>query len=171
VLDEPTNDLDMATLHVLEECLTEFPGSVLLVTHDRYFLDQVATQILAFNPYRLDEGKITAFEGLGQWEPWHSEEAQKAKVDAKKAASQGGKGDSGAAEAKKRKLNFNEQREFDALEPNIKKAEAKLEQLTEESQKPEYSANAVKLAELGKALTETQDEIDRLYARWNELES
>ena len=48
VLDEPTNDLDMATLSVLEECLTEFPGSILLVTHDRYFLDQVATQIVAF---------------------------------------------------------------------------------------------------------------------------
>jgi ABC transport system ATP-binding/permease protein len=66
VLDEPTNDLDMATLGLLEECLVEFPGAIILVTHDRYFMSQVATQIMAFAP----NGELTAFATVSQWETW-----------------------------------------------------------------------------------------------------
>ena len=72
VLDEPTNDLDLPTLKVLEDALTSFDGAVLLVTHDRYFLDQVATQILAFHTKPGEEGRVTPFAGLAQWEEWHA---------------------------------------------------------------------------------------------------
>jgi ATP-binding cassette subfamily F protein uup len=64
VLDEPTNDLDIATLDVLEKALMEFPGAVILVTHDRYFMDQVANQILAFTE---NDGEILKFADYFQW--------------------------------------------------------------------------------------------------------
>ena len=72
VLDEPTNDLDLATLAVLEETLTEFDGAVLLVSHDRYFLDQVATTILAFD---ASAAGVVPFASLSQWEAWRAEAA------------------------------------------------------------------------------------------------
>ncbi len=169
VLDEPTNDLDMATLVVLEECLTEFSGAVLLVTHDRYFLDQVTTKILGFNPFKLDEGKIVAFEGLEQWEIWHAEQERLSKLPAAKSSPV--KDTSVAAPpAPKRKLSYKEQREFEALEPQIKKAEARIEELTAESARPEFASNSVKLRELTHELAETQAELDRLYERWVKLE-
>jgi len=77
VLDEPTNDLDMATLTVLQDCLTDFEGALLLVTHDRYFLDQVANKILAFPPLKptrsKDSGTLVSFADLSQWESWFEE--------------------------------------------------------------------------------------------------
>ena len=167
VLDEPTNDLDMATLAILEECLTEFSGAVILVTHDRYFLDQVAQKILGFNAFDPASGKITVFEGLGQWEVWHEEQEQLAKARAK-SEQQAKKAE--ASSAKKRKLSYNEQREFDSMESNIHKVEALMEKLTAESLLPENATNSVRQAELAKGMSETQAEIDRLYARWSELE-
>jgi ATP-binding cassette subfamily F protein uup len=170
VLDEPTNDLDMATLGVLENCLTEFSGAVILVTHDRYFLDQVVQRILGFNSFDLGSGKITAFEGLSQWETWHAEQEQLSKAKAK-AQIQAAKAEAAASGSKKRKLTYNDQREYDAMEGNIKKAEALMEELTAESSRLENAANAVRQAELAKSMADTQAEIDRLYARWTELES
>ena len=73
VLDEPTNDLDLATLQVLEDCLADFPGAVILVTHDRYFLDRVTNRILAFGKDEKGKGTLTALAGLDQWEAWFAE--------------------------------------------------------------------------------------------------
>ena len=73
VLDEPTNDLDLATLQVLEDCLADFPGAVILVTHDRYFLDRVTNRILAFGKDAKGHGTLTALAGLDQWEAWYAE--------------------------------------------------------------------------------------------------
>ena len=70
ILDEPTNDLDFATLAVLEECLRDFDGAVILVTHDRYFLDQVSNQLLAFPPPGSEGGKLESFASMMQWEDW-----------------------------------------------------------------------------------------------------
>jgi ATP-binding cassette subfamily F protein uup len=165
VLDEPTNDLDLATLNVLEECLTDFDGAVLLVTHDRYFLDQVATQIVAFPPPGIKSRKLVSFQGLSQWETWHAEqEAEAAKPAARNEKS------ASSAPGKKRKLSYNEQREYDSMEKNIHEAEARLAVLTEESARPENLSNAPKLAELSAEMGELQTKIDRLYARWSELE-
>ena len=161
VLDEPTNDLDMQTLGVLEDCLTEFSGAVILVTHDRYFLDQVAQKILAFNAFDLNSGKIEVFEGLSQWEPWHEEQALQAKARAKAEVAAKKAGTSTVV--KKRKLSFNEQREFDSMEANIQKAEDLLEKLTAESLLAEHATNSVKQAELASALAKAQAELDRLF--------
>jgi len=81
VLDEPTNDLDLATLGVLEEALESFEGAVLLVTHDRWFLDQVTTEILAFHTRPGEEGRLTKLVGLEQWEAFHAtQKAPKARA-------------------------------------------------------------------------------------------
>lgn len=161
VLDEPTNDLDLATLSVLEECLTEFPGAVILVTHDRYFLDQVANRILAF-PDRGSE--LVSFADLSQWEDWVADNG--ATVVQKEKSSRGG-----APRVGKRKLSFKDQRELDAMESTIQTAEARLARLTEESGLPENASNSVVLARLSREMSEAQSEVDRLYARWAELES
>lgn len=173
VLDEPTNDLDMATLAVLEECLTEFGGAVLLVTHDRYFMDQVANRILAFHPFENQRagGSLVSFADLSQWEEWHSKQEDAAKAAAQTSApASAPAGAAASTPAKKKKLGFKDQRELDSMETNIRVAEEKLAQLTSESSLPENVSNSVTLAKLSREMAETQAEIDRLYSRWAELE-
>jgi ABC transport system ATP-binding/permease protein len=184
VLDEPTNDLDLATLGVLEESLTGFDGAVLLVTHDRYFLDQVATTILAFEPTAAGRGGeakggeakgvapaagVVPFASFAQWEAWRAERVQAEKVAARSRGPDGGGGSSRAAS--RRKLTYGEQREYDGLEATLAAAEAALADAKAESERPEHASDAARLIDLVAAVTAKQDEIDRVYARWAELES
>ena len=167
VLDEPTNDLDLETLNVLQDCLTEFPGAVILVTHDRYFLDQVATQILAFPTD--GSGQLTPCADLAQWEVWHDEQER---AQARAAAAPASKPSTAPATPQpKKKLSYKDQRELDGMEAAIQAAELELQKITEESGRPEHASNAKKLAELTSALSKAQAEVDRLYARWEELTS
>jgi ABC transport system ATP-binding/permease protein len=168
VLDEPTNDLDMATLSVLEECLTEFKGSVILVTHDRYFLDQVANQIFAFDT--VNKGKIEKFANLEQWETWHTENTREGKVAEPAPVSAPTAGPFGA-NAKKGKLSFKEQREWDTIESTIQTLEAEIEVLASESVKPELATNSIELGKIAKKMSELQEKVNNLYARWAELEA
>lgn len=160
VLDEPTNDLDMATLNVLEQCLVDFNGAIILVTHDRYFLDQVANQLLAFPPIETNNPELATFAAFSQWEDWVPESKPLVKEEVKTEAK---------AE-KKAKLSFKDQFELDNMEKTIAEAEAKLEKLTAESSLPENASDAGKLNELSKLMSAAQVEVDRLYARWSELE-
>ena len=168
ILDEPTNDLDMSTLEVLEQCLLEFPGAVILVTHDRYFLDQVATNLLAFGePDGPNAGRIVSFASLGQWERAYAYE------QAAKRALVGGARKKTAPTlqpAAKRKRSFKEQYEFDHMEEKIHEAEARLKKLRAESELPDVVSNAAHLAELMPEIAGLESEIDRLYKRWAELE-
>jgi len=172
VLDEPTNDLDLPTLAVLEESLTGFDGAVLLVTHDRYFLDQVATTILAFTqtspsaPADSMRG-IVPFASFAQWEVWRAQQ-----VEAEKAANARGRETAGGtARAGRRKLSYGEQREYDAIEETLARAEAALAEATRESERPEHASDAARLVELLATVVARQEDIDRLYARWAELET
>lgn len=176
VLDEPTNDLDLATLNVLEECLTEFPGAVLFVTHDRYFLDQVATRILGF----ALSGELLGFTGIEQWEQWQLEQQRQARARAeqsktspaptqKQVPAPAQQAATSSPSSVKRKLSYKEQRELDAMEENIQKAEAELASLAAESSDPSLISNASRLTEISKSMAKVQSEIDRLYARWSEL--
>lgn len=166
VLDEPTNDLDLATLSVLEECLTDFGGAVLFVTHDRYFLDHVATKILAFAP---NEGNLIPFASVEQWENWQADQETLARTN-KAPTSVNSPNKSSAEAPKKRKLSFNEQRELDNMEERIAETEARLASLTSESTSEDAMRNPNRLTEIANAMTQTQAEIERLYARWSELE-
>ncbi len=163
VLDEPTNDLDVETLNVLQSCLTEFDGAVLLVTHDRYFLDQVATQILAFEETPAGSAKIVSFAGLDQWEKWHRER--------KTLQRQVEKASTRSAPTGRRKLSYNETRELSQMETRIQAAEEKLSRLEMESQDPIHQSNGAKLTEIFEAIAATQKEIENLYTRWSELDA
>jgi ATP-binding cassette subfamily F protein uup len=165
VLDEPTNDLDLATLGVLEDALTSFDGAVLLVTHDRYFLDQVATQILAFHTTPEGSGSVTSLAGLAQWEEW-----QRAQARPRSSSSSPSSSPSASAPPRK-KLSFKDQREWDQMESRISDSESKLAALEEESQHPDVVTNATRLVELHTQMDAARAEVDRLYARWAELEA
>jgi ATP-binding cassette subfamily F protein uup len=178
VLDEPTNDLDLPTLAVLEESLTGFDGAVLLVTHDRYFLDQVATTILAFDSREtaretsaVAPGGVIPFASLGQWEAWRAETAAAEKATAPAATGAPGGEPASAPGGARKKLGYKEQREYDAIEETLARAETGLREARAESERPEHASDHAKLLALLAAVEERQAEVDRLYARWAELES
>ncbi len=163
ILDEPTNDLDLATLNILQGCLEDFNGAVILVTHDRYFLDAVSNQIVAFPLESQREGQLLTFADLAQWETWRDE--QKSLMRNPSAKSSSG---ATAPAPKKKKRSFKDQFEFDGMEATIHKAEQKLEGLNTEME--QHASNASKLIELQREIETQKQEISRLYARWAELE-
>ena len=156
VLDEPTNDLDIPTLEVLEESLLEFPGALVLVTHDRYLIDQVSTRILALD----GEGGAEYFADYGQWE---AEGRRTAKEEKASAASERKKG-------KSKRLSYKEQREWDAMEARLLEAEQNLERARTRADDPAVAADAAELQERFRLLAAAEAEVARLYARWAELE-
>jgi ATP-binding cassette subfamily F protein uup len=166
VLDEPTNDLDLATLGVLEEALESFEGAVLLVTHDRWFLDQVTTELVAFHTRPGEEGRVTKLVGLEQWEAFHTTQRapRPRSPEAPRSADDGNKPPA------KKKLSFKDQRDFDTIEARITAAEERLRALEAECALPEVVSNAARLVVLDAEMATTRGEIDRLYARWAELE-
>ena len=140
LLDEPTNDLDIATLTVLEDYLEEFPGAVITVSHDRYFLDKVAERLLIFE----GEGEITSYFGsimdyLAQQAPVKEERTVKAKPQIKE---------------RKKKLSYNEQKEWETIEDDIALLETKIAQLTEEMN--HQGDDFTKLQELQKEIEQTE---------------
>jgi ATP-binding cassette subfamily F protein uup len=168
VLDEPTNDLDLATLMVLEEALKSFDGAVLLVTHDRYFLDQVATELLAFHTRPGELGRITSLAGLEQWEAFHAEQRTPAPAA---RATESAAARPASAPAKRKKLSFKEQSDYDTMEARILAAEAKLSELEREMGRPDVVSNAARLVALDAEISAKRGEIERMYARWAELEA
>jgi ATP-binding cassette subfamily F protein uup len=169
VLDEPTNDLDMATLEVLADALKEFDGAVLLVTHDRYFLDQVCSKLIAFGADGEGRKSLTTFSGLSQWETWFEEQKGAAAALVRSKAKAATAATKAEAAPKKRKLSFNEQREFDGMEAKIRSKEDRIAQLEKESAAPELASNSSRLTEISKELSALMTEVDQLYARWEEL--
>ena len=162
ILDEPTNDLDIETLDVLQNCLTEFEGAVILVTHDRYFLDQVATEIIAFPQEKATHRGVIKFSDLWQWENW-LKESRLVKMEKPQAGEE-------PKAKKKNKMSYHEVRELGSIEEKINVAEQTLANLEKEAQQPENQANAKKLTELYGKIAAAQEEVERLYVRWAELE-
>jgi ATP-binding cassette subfamily F protein uup len=156
VMDEPTNDLDIPTLDVLEEALLEFAGALVLVTHDRYLLDRISTQLLALD----GQGGAEYFADLAQWE----DREVAAALERRAAAAP-------RTAPKSKRLSYLEQREFDAMESSVLAAEAKLESAKRAAEDPTIAADAVALQTRFAELTSAQAEVDRLYARWAELEA
>jgi ATP-binding cassette subfamily F protein uup len=161
VLDEPTNDLDIPTLEVLEESLLEFPGALVLVTHDRHLIDRVSTTILALD----GRGNAARFADYGQWEADRDRPAAARRVTAKSERT------AASPQAKGKKLSYNEQREWDGMEQNVLAAEARLEEARSRAEDPAIASDATALQARLKELDAAQHETDRLYARWAELEA
>jgi ATP-binding cassette subfamily F protein uup len=171
VLDEPTNDLDLQSLRMLEEALADFDGSVLVVSHDRYFLDRICDQIVAFEDgnifvqggnysYYLEKRKerelrnkrgAETFAPAPQPKPAATAEAPKA--------------------AKTRKLSFKEQRELEGMEAAIAEVEARVADLEEQLNDPKfYAERSREVSSVLGQIDAGKAEAARLYARWEELE-
>lgn len=163
VLDEPTNDLDVATLDILQEQLESFEGSILLVSHDRYFMDQVCTEIYAF-----EDEKIVRYADLFQWEENFKNKAAKGSGNVKPAAMAPAMVAESPKSPAKVRLGFNETRELADMEKTIQKTEAELARLTEKS--ADSSLAPLERQKVFRELTECQNKIDTLYARWSELD-
>lgn len=163
VLDEPTNDLDIATLEVLEESLLEFPGAVVIVSHDRYLMDRVGNIFIGLDGM----GGSTMYASYGQWE----EEFRATKTSAAKPKTPVAKTDSERERTSaKKRLSYMEQREYDNMEAAILEAEQELAQAQEQLELPEVMATPDGLATAAMTLQAAQEKVDRLYARWTELE-
>ena len=160
VLDEPTNDLDIATLEVLEESLVEFSGAVLLVTHDRFLFERVTTSVLALD----GSGIVSPFADYDQWEAARRERAPLA-TKLRPSARQT------AAKSASRSLTWAEQREWEGMEAAILAAEATVGSRAAAVTDPTIAANAAELATRCRALDDAQQAVERLYARWAELEA
>jgi ATP-binding cassette subfamily F protein uup len=175
VLDEPTNDLDLVTLNVLERLLLGFDGSVLLVTHDRYFLDKVATAILAF------EGGGRAIRYPGNYETYRTLKAQSeqqalaARTSQERAAPSEKRAAAAPAEPKARKpgqLSFKEKRELEGMEAAILEAEERKAALEATLSDPStYQKDGARVAGMRAELEQVAAEVEQFYARWAELEA
>jgi ATP-binding cassette subfamily F protein uup len=158
LLDEPTNDLDIPTLEVLEESLTEFPGALVLVTHDRYMLDRVSTVVLGLN----GEGGAEVFADYSQWEQARAAKPARVERDA------GARKD--RPEAAKKKLAYLEAREWEQMEQKILEAEESLEAARAALQAPEVVSDGAALQEVYAEMQAAEAGVEKLYARWAELE-
>ena len=168
LLDEPTNDLDIPTLEILEESLLEFRGALILVTHDRYMLDRISTIVLGFDGL----GAMERFADYSQWETWQEsqrEEKEKVKFPESTAPSRSTP-DSASSAVLKRKLSYKESRELEGMEQRIAEAEQELHNLHEALQNPAITSDGPRLHSASLQLDEARKTVDRLYARWAELE-
>jgi ATP-binding cassette subfamily F protein uup len=163
VMDEPTNDLDIPTLDVLEESLLEFPGALVLVTHDRYLLDRVSTQILALD----GNGGTEYYADLAQWEASKRTSGRRGAAPAAPTPA----AQPAAGKEKAKRLSYIEQREFDGMEAAVLAAEQRLATATRRAEDPSIAADAHALQERHAEVVFAQQEVDRLYARWAELEA
>jgi ABC transport system ATP-binding/permease protein len=165
MLDEPTNDLDIPTLEILEENLLEFPGALVLVTHDRYLLNRVASTVLGLD----GNGQIGRFADYGQWEQWLEEQAQGANNQASAAGEQKGIPEKEIQKTSKKKLSYLEAREFAAIEQRVEASDARLAAARDRVDDPAIASDAAELQAALQELGSAQEENDALYARWAEL--
>jgi len=164
VLDEPTNDLDTETLEVLEDALKDFPGAVVLVTHDRYFLDSVSDTILALPGPDSEDFEIVKFADYFQWEAYHDERKTS-------GASQNQKVSAKAATKGKDKLSFKEKNEFEKMEKLILELEQKLKDQLLLLEDPAVTRDGSRLKEINQFISKLEKEIAEKYSRWSDLES
>jgi ATP-binding cassette subfamily F protein uup len=164
MLDEPTNDLDLGTLRLLEEALVAFAGCVVVVSHDRYFLNRVCTSILAFE----DDGVVRYYVGNYDYylEKRSEEAAQlntRAELPKKEPVAD-------ATAAKPRKLKWKEARELETMEATIAAAEEEVTQLENTFAAPDfYKRPADEMRDLEAQLASARVRVNQLYARWEEL--
>lgn len=160
LLDEPTNDLDIPSLQVLEESLIDFPGAVVLVTHDRFLMDRVCDAILGFD----GRGHVAFFADYGQ--------CLEAFADADKPKEK----PVPQPEKKKKsippgRLSYMDQREYDAMEETISKAEEEEQLILQALEQPEIASDPDQVPDYWKRLEVLRTEMERLYLRWDELEN
>lgn len=175
VLDEPTNDLDLSTLRVLEEAILAFDGCAILVSHDRYFLNRLCTHLIVF-----EEGKTQPYFSAGNYDDYlrvreEQAAAERARTAGDRKAVQAGGGPAQAAASTgngAKGLTYNEKRELAAMEADIEAAEAEVARIEAEMAAPEfYSQPHDDVRVVLDALDNAKKKSAALYARWEELEA
>ena len=172
ILDEPTNDLDLPTLRVLEEALTAFPGVTCVVSHDRYFLNRVCTDILAF------EGDGRIHHSVGDYD-YYLEKKAKALVAASRQSAaivslnkKAAQTQAAATQKKSRKLSFKETRELEGMEAQIHAVEAEVARIEGLFANPEFfRKHATQVNQLTHELDAAKAKVTELYTRWEQLEA
>jgi len=164
VLDEPTNDLDIGTLTVLEQALAKYDGTVLLVSHDRAFMDRVVSRVLAFE----GAGKVLTVEGgYTDYAVWKSKQKTESVTPAKKEVLPKSK-----TERKATKLSYKDQRELDGFPAQIESLESEKAEIEKRFCDPDYfSREADAFLKDQKRLSELENELSVCYERWDELET
>jgi ATP-binding cassette subfamily F protein uup len=161
LLDEPTNDLDIPALEVLEDSLAEFPGALVLVSHDRELMDRLCTEVIGLD----GRGGASLYGSIAQWLAAYETvkpETRKPKPESERRPT--------AAPPKARKLSYREQQEWEQMESAILAAEELVGERQAEVERSATAGHAV-LAEACRALEEAQRDVERLYARWQELDA
>ncbi len=160
LLDEPTNDLDIPSLDVLEESLHEFPGALVLVTHDRFLLERLCDRILGFD----GQGDAQYFADHEQWLAALMQVREKRKGESSPGKQQKRKN------SRRGRLSYLDQREYDRMEETILAREEEHDKLQRRMQAPEVQADAELLQEYWQQARNLEEEIEQLYERWQELE-
>lgn len=164
MLDEPTNDLDLPTLRILEEALLAFEGCVIVVSHDRYFLNRICNGIFAF------EGDGEVYFSEGNYDYYI--EKRNARTKEKKVAAQKVKKEDSRVKPKIKKLTWKEKKELETIEDNIMLAEENVERIEGIfSSEDYYEKYAAKTNELNTELEAAKEVVKKLYKRWEELEN
>lgn len=158
-LDEPTNDLDIASLEVLEDSLTDFPGAVVLVTHDRDLMDRLCTEVIGLD----GKGGAAPYGSVGQWLTAYERDTKKVEREAEKATAK-----AAPPPAKAKKLSFKEQQEWDGIEAAITAAEQAVEARQADVEAASTAGHA-KLTAACHALDQARAKVEALFARWEEL--
>lgn len=166
ILDEPTNDLDVETLETLSECLTDFKGAIILVSHDRYFMDQNCDVIWAFD---TDNSRIVTFADTFQWEDWFKENLNKRSSSVSKKSQVTDSNNEKKVSSNKKGLSLKEKLELDQMESTIASEESKLAQLQQDLSVLNTKSDFNKLTQLTIEISKTELEIEKLFARWEEL--
>jgi ATP-binding cassette subfamily F protein uup len=166
VLDEPTNDLDAETLELLEDVLLDYPGTVLMVSHDRSFLNNVVTSTLAFEA----DGRIGEY--VGGYDDWLRQRPEPTPQKPKKASRNPAGTGRPASLQPPRKLTFNEERELTALPQRIEALEVEQQTLFSTMAEPDfYRRESADIATLKKRLTEIESALEESFQRWELLEA
>ncbi len=164
IMDEPTNDLDIDTLELLEELLTDFKGTLLLVSHDRSFIDHVVDYCFVF------EGNAQVNQYVGGYQDWLRQ--RKLPDVAAPVAASSSKPTPAKPQKARKKLGFNEQKELKTLPRKIEKLEQQVSQLQNDMADPGfYQQAADKISQTTQQLSTLEQELEQLYQRWEELES
>ncbi|KPC55237.1 ATP-binding cassette domain-containing protein [Amantichitinum ursilacus] len=167
VLDEPTNDLDIDTLELLEQLLIDYPGTVFLVSHDRAFLDNVVTQIIAF------EGNGVLLENAGGYQDWQvaRQRMQQARVEAAKPAPLVADKPADRQRTRNAKLSYNEQRELERLPADLESLEAQLAQVQASLLDPATYQDPKKAREMQQQVEQIETDLLQKMERWEQLEA
>ncbi|AMP89360.1 ATP-binding cassette domain-containing protein [Legionella pneumophila] len=159
VMDEPTNDLDIETLELLETVLVDYPGTLILISHDRAFINQVVTSVLVY------EGNGQFNEFVGGYDDYKTHQLTRREQQAKSPASKR------SGPEKTKNLSFNEQRELSKLPQQIEAVEKKIEELHSQMASPEfYQQDAKLISEVTQLLAKEEALLNQYFARWEELE-